>query len=84
MWKASLPYAGMVIRMEKLVIKKKSSTSYLKGKMVTLNTNKIVKSLLFRVPMSSVQIISGNDYVLSKMQQHVMNSISDKPSSVKP
>lgn len=84
MWKASLPYAGMVIRMEKLVIKKKSSTSYLKGKMVTLNTNKIVKSLLFRVPMSSVQTISGNDYVLSKMQQHVMNSISDKPSSVKP
>lgn len=74
----------MVIRMEKLVIKKKSSTSYLKGKMVTLNTNKIVKSLLFRVPMSSVQTISGNDYVLSKMQQHVMNSISDKPSSVKP
>lgn len=66
------------------MIKKKSSTSYLKGKMVTLNTNKIVKSLLFRVPMSSVQIISGNDYVLSKMQQHVMNSISDKPSSVKP
>ena len=84
MWKASLPYAGLVIRMEKLVIKKKSSTSYLKGKMVTLNTNKIVKSLLFRVPMSSVQTISGNDYVLSKMQQHVMNSISDKPSSVKP
>ena len=52
--------------------------------MVTLNTNKIVKSLLYRVPMSSVQTISGNDYVLSKMQQHVMNSISDKPSSVKP
>lgn len=66
------------------MIKKKSSTSYLKGKMVTLNTNKIVKSLLYRVPMSSVQTISGNDYVLSKMQQHVMNSISDKPSSVKP
>ena len=75
----------MVIRMEKYVIKKKeSSTSYLKGKMVTLNTNKIVKSVLCRVLMSSVHTVSGNDYVLSKMQQHVMNSISDKPSSAKP
>ena len=52
--------------------------------MVTLNTNKIVKSVLCRVLMSSVHTVSGNDYVLSKMQQHVMNSISDKPSSAKP
>lgn len=66
------------------MIKKKFSTSYLKGKMVTLNTSKIVKSLLYRVLMSSVHKISGNDHVFSKIQQHVMNSISDKPSSVKP
>lgn len=66
------------------MIKKKFSTSYLKGKMVTLNTSKIVKSLLYRVLMSSFHKISGNDHVFSKIQQHVMNSISDKPSSVRP
>ena len=64
--------------------KKKSSTSYLKGKLVILNTSEIFKSLLYRVPMSSVHTISGNDYVFSKMQQHVMKSISDKPSSIRP